>query len=222
MVAFGQVKEREFTLIEQGEYILTLSELEETAGQWGDRIIWKFLVAPKEDYAAYLQKSNGEEVTLWAFTDVDITIGSQAHELVQVLTGKTFDKGSPPPDEDDLLGKRCIGYVTHETPTRGKNAGKKREALVPGSLKPWKGPSKTVARNVVHEPVEDAPAPSMTPLDDIAERAALIEETKKQIRKAAILDIEAAEQWAVVDLESMTTPELRDGLQTIKDAIAAA
>ncbi len=220
MVAFGSVKEKEYTLIEQGEYVLTLSELEETAGQWGDRIIWKFLVAPKEDFAAYLQKSNGDEVTLWAFTDVDITIGSQAHELVQVLTGRTFEKGSPPPDEDDLLGKRCIGYVTHETPTRGKNAGKKREALVAGSLKPFKGPAKKVAANVVHEPAADQAAdPAQL---DAAERVALMEDTKRQIRKAAMLDIEAAEQWAVIDLTAMSTQDLRDGLQTIKDAIAAA
>lgn len=209
MVTFGGVKEKTFQLIEQGEYVLTLSELEESEGQWGDRMVWKFLVAPKEDFAAYICNANGDERTLWAFTDRDIILGSLGHEFVENLTRRKFSEDSDPPDEDDLLGKRILAYVTHETPTRGKAAGKKREAIVAGSIKPFVGPSKKVWTGKA----DDVP--------DV-DRAALIEETKKQIRKAAILDLEPAERWAVLDLDAMTDKELVDGLQTIKDAIAAA
>src|SRR5688572_16652880 len=138
MVTFGAVKEREYTLLDQGEYVLTLSELDETEGQWGTRLVFKFLVAPKEDYSAYICKPNGDEYLLWVFTDLDIILGSIQHELIEVLTGRKFKKDDAPPDEDELLGKKMLGYITHETPTRGKNAGKKREALVAGSVKPFR------------------------------------------------------------------------------------
>ena len=129
MVAFGSVREKELFLLPVGEYVLTLSELDEAEGNWGTRVVFKFLAAPLDDYSAYICKPNGEEHTLWAFTDQDIVLGSLAHEFVEALTGRKFSKDSDPPDEDDLLGKRLIAYVGHEIPTRGKSAGKKRETI---------------------------------------------------------------------------------------------
>lgn len=209
MVTFGGVKEKTFQLIEQGEYVLTLSELEESEGQWGDRMVWKFLVAPKEDFSAYICNANGDERTLWAFTDRDIILGSLGHEFVENLTRRKFSEDNDPPDEDDLLGKRIVAYVTHETPTRGKQAGKKREAIVAGSIKPFVGPAKKVWTGKPDEKPD-------------IDRDTLIVETKKQIRKATVLDLEPAAAWAALDLDAMTDQELFDGLQTIKDAIAAA
>jgi hypothetical protein len=219
MVTFGAVKEREFSLIEAGEYCLTLNELEESSGQFGDRMIWKFLVAPVSDPTNYINKrkdGTGDEKDVWVFTDPDIILGSIQHEFVEKLTERPFAKGSEPPDEDDLIGHRIIGYITHYVPKKGKNAGTKQEQVVAGSIKPFKGPSKTVARAV-----EPDPNAASSQNGDV-ERAELVEETRKQIRKATILDLEHAEAWAAIDLEGLTHQELRDGLQTIKEAIAAA
>lgn len=220
---FGAVRERTFELIETGEYVLTLNDLvEDNGGVYGDSLKWDWLVAPKEDPTNYISSRNGNERTLRVWTGADIVLGGQVHEWIQALLGITLADGDTPPDFDDLLGKRMVAYITHAAPKQGPNAGKMREKIVAGSAKRFGGTHKTVARNVVREPAEDAPAPSMTPEDDMADRAALIEDAKKQIRKAAILDIPAAEQWAVIDLDGMSTEQLRAGLQTIKDAIAAA
>lgn len=221
MVTFGAVKEREFSLIEAGEYCLTLNDLEESSGQFGDRMIWKFLVAPVSDPTNYINKrkdGTGDEKDVWVFTDPEILLGSIQHEFVEKLTGRSFAKGDQPPSEDELLGRRIVGYITHYVPKKGKNAGTKQEQVVAGSIKAFKGPQ---PNKVVTTFVPPAAGPSDSERE-ATERAELIEETKKQIRKATILDLEPAAQWAEIDLAGLTHQELLDGLQTIKDAIAAA
>lgn len=205
MVTFGAVKEREYTLLEQGEYVLTLSELEESEGQWGDRMIWKFLVAPKDDFASYIAKANGDEYLLWSFTDCDIILGSMAHEFAQTLSGRKLDKDDAPPDEDELLGKRLIAYITHETPTRGKNAGKKREAIVAGSIKPFKGPSKKVAANVVR------PDPTM----DEATRAELVTKLERAIGRAVKMETPNHAAYVALDLSEGDNDQLEQLIATV-------
>jgi hypothetical protein len=214
VVTFGAVKEREYTLLEQGEYVLTLNDLEESEGQWGPRLVWKFLAAPKEDATAYIVKPSGDEYELWAFTDREIILGSLSHEFAQTLSGRTLTKDDAPPDEDDLLGKRLIAYVTHETPTRGKNAGKKREAIVAGSIKPYRGsaPAKTIAKNV------ERPA---APAND-EERAGLIRMVDKAIGKAVKLESPRHLDWIALDTASLADDALRVANREIEADIAAA
>jgi hypothetical protein len=214
MVTFGSVKEREFTLIEQGEYILTLNELDESTGQYGDRLIWKFLVSLKEDPTGYICRTDGNEKTVWTFTDVDIILGSLQHELVEKLTGRPFVKDSEPPSEDDLLGRRVIGYITHHTPKQGKNAGKKQEQIVAGSIKAFKGPqpNKVIAPNV------SRPAPT----EEQEERAELITRIEKQIGKAVTLNTPHHVEYVALDLNTHDDNELLMLLNTIKAEVAAA
>lgn len=209
VITLGAVKEKEFKLLEQGEYVLTLSELDESIGQYGERLVWKWLVAPKEDPTGYICKSDGNEYTLWAFTDPDVILGSLTHEFAQAVTGRTLEKGDEPPTEHELLGGRCIAYVTHYTPKQGKNAGKKVEKIVEGSVKPFKLPASRQAAR---------PAPQQAGPD----RAALIAEIRKQTRRAALADIEAAAEWKALDLEAMSTEDLQDGLEMIEAAIKIA
>jgi hypothetical protein len=211
VITLGAVKEKEFKLIEQGEYVLTLSELDESMGQYGERLVWKWLVAPKDDPAAYICKANGDEYTLWAFTDPDVVIGTLTHEFAQAVTGRTLDKGDEPPTEHELLGGRCIAYITHYVPKTGKNAGKKVEKIVEGSVKPFR----QAGRSARPEPEPDDDEPQMS-------RDELIAEIKKQTRRAALLDIEAASEWKELDLGGMGTQDLREGLETIQAAIAIA
>jgi hypothetical protein len=211
MVTFGAVKEREYTLLEQGEYVLTLSELEESEGQWGDRMIWKFLVAPKEDYSAYICKPDGKEYLLWAFTDCDIILGSMAHEFAQTLSGRKLDKDDAPPDEDDLLGKKMIAYVTHETPTRGKNAGKKREAIVAGSIKPFRVP---MARNGASKNAPPVEAP------DEGDRELIVTTLKKRVARLLKLDKENGQKaQEALEASELDTAPLAD-LERLSDAVA--
>lgn len=212
MVTFGSVKEREYTLLEQGEYVLTLNELEESTGQWGDRMIWKFLVAPKEDYSAYICKQNGDEYVLWAFTDQDIILGSMAHEFAQTLSGRKLEKDDEPPSEDELIGKRLIAYVTHETPTRGKNAGKKREAIVAGSIKPFKGPAKKVAPNAARtEPAAEDTA-----------RAEAQARCESLIGRAVKLGTPKHLEYMAIDLATADREQLLMLAATIQEEVMAA
>jgi hypothetical protein len=213
VVTFGSVKEKEFKLIEQGEYVLTLNELEESTGQWGDRMIWKFLVAPKEDPTGYMCKDNGDEYTLWAFTDADIVIGSMGHEFAQTLTGRKLEKDDEPPSEDDLIGKRLIAYVTHETPARGKSAGKKREAIVAGSIKPFKGPGKKIAPN--------APARPDPTAEDTA-RAEAQTRVESLIGRAVKLGTPRHLEYMAIDLETADREQLLMLAATIQEEVMAA
>ena len=67
-----------------------------------------------------------------------------------------------------------------------------------------------------------AAAPATATIPPSGEREELIAETRKQIRRALLADVPAAESWKAINLDMMTEDELRDGLQTIKEAIQAA
>jgi hypothetical protein len=216
MVTFGAVKEREYTLIEQGEYVLTLSELDESEGNWGSRLVWKFMVAPPADPTAYICNANGDERTVWAFTDLEIIVGSLGHEFVEKLTGKTFTKGTEPPDEDDLLGRRVLGYVTHHTPTKGKNAGKKQEQIVAGSIKVFKGPQPNAVKRL--DPKAAAPAAS----DADKVRAEAIERVGKLIGKAVTLGTPRHLDFVAIDLDAADLDDLQMLANTIKEEVQAA
>ena len=216
MVAFGAVKEKEFILLDVGEYVLTLSELEETEGQWGQRMVFKFLVAPKEDYSAYICKPNGEEFLLWAFTDTDIILGSLQHEFVEALAGRKFTKDAEPPTEEELIGKKMLAFITHETPSRGKNAGKKREAIVAGSIKPYRTPiAKTGSRTVA------PPADPIPPDDtDDGDRDLIVLTLKKRVARLLKLDLEHGQKaQAALEASDLDTAPLAD-LERLSDAVA--
>lgn len=211
MVSFGQVKNKTYQLLETGEYVVTLQDIGEIAGDYGDRLQWDFLIAPKDAPTEYISNANGDARVLRFWTDTEITLGSKQHDWMQALTGRTFAVGATLPDGDELLNKRMLMYLTHYTPKKGKNAGVPKEDIVMGSAKPFRLPG-TKANGA---------AQTATPIKD-DERAALLAETRKQIRRALLADVESAESWKAVNLDEMTTDELRDGLQTIKDAIQAA
>lgn len=214
MVSFGQVKKQQYKLIETGEYVFTLNDVGEISGDYGDRMQWDFLVAEKETPTEYMARDDGRERVLRFFTDTDITLGSRQHQWIQALTGRTFGDGDDLPDGSDLLGKRMVAYLTHYTPKKGKNAGVAKEDIVAGSAKPFALPSRKT--NGTSKP---ATAP---PQDDADEdKALLIAEIKKQIRRATILDIEPAAAWSEVNLNEMDVESLTDGLTTIKQMIEA-
>lgn len=208
MVAFGSVQKKTFALLETGEYVMTLNDVGEISGDYGDRMQWDFLVALKEDPTGYIASANGNERVLRFFTDPEITLGSRQHEWIQALMGKSYGVDADLPDGDELVGKRMLCYVTHYTPKKGKNAGVPKEDIVSGSAKPFKIPAAKGNGSATPEPDAD--------------RDALIAEIKKQVRRAALADIDAADEWASIDFAAMSTPDLQDGLTTIKESIAAA
>jgi hypothetical protein len=214
VVAFGQVTKQQYKLIETGEYVFTLNDVGEISGDYGDRMQWDFLVAPKDAPTEYMARDDGRERVLRFFTDTDITLGSRQHQWIQALAGRSFTEGDDLPDGSDIVGKRMVAYLTHYTPKKGKNAGVAKEDIVAGSAKPFALP-----RGKSNGTAKPTTAPSVFESDD--ERAALIAEMKKQIRRAAILDIGPAADWAEVNIEAMTVDELKDGLDTIKGFIEA-
>jgi hypothetical protein len=198
VVAFGQVTKQQYKLIETGEYVFTLNDVGEISGDYGDRMQWDFLVAPKDAPTEYMARDDG----------------SRQHQWIQALAGRSFTEGDDLPDGSDIVGKRMVAYLTHYTPKKGKNAGVAKEDIVAGSAKPFALP-----RGKSNGTAKPTTAPSVFESDD--ERAALIAEMKKQIRRAAILDIGPAADWAEVNIEAMTVDELKDGLDTIKGFIEA-
>lgn len=214
MVTFGQVTKQQFKLIETGEYVFTLNDVGEISGDYGDRMQWDFLVADKDNPTGYFARDDGKERILRFFTDPEITLGSRQHQWIQAMMGRTFAEGDDLPDGGDLLGKRMVAYLTHYTPKKGKNAGVAREDIVAGSAKPHALPKSRTNGNA-------KPSVAVPPDDPDIDKAELIAEIKKHIRRAAILDLEGATAWSEIDLEAMTVDELKGGLTTIKDAIEA-
>lgn len=216
MSSFGAVKERTFTLIETGEYVLTLNDLSFENGTYGDSLKWVWLIAPKEDPTAYFARDDGMEKTLHQYTDADIIIGSRQHEWVQALTGRKFEDGDTPPEDDEILGKRMVAYITHEAPKKGPNAGKLREKIVAGSAKPFRLPAPTA---------KAAPAPtqvSADPADDEIDRALLVTKLQKQIVKLGRLNAEAgAAAQTGLDASDLDTAPLAD-LQRLLDDVTRA
>lgn len=210
MVSFGPVTKKQFKLIPTGEYVFVLDDVGTTEGDYGERMVWDFFVAEKESPTDYLTKDDGSVHTLKFWTDVEVTLGSRQLEWISALTGRTFGEDDELPDGGELLSKRMLAYLTHYTPKRGKNKGIAREDIVMGSAKPFALPrSKS----------NGAAKPSAPPAESDDDKAALIAEIKKNIRRAAILDIDAAAAWSDVDLDRLSMTDLENGLASIKEAI---
>jgi hypothetical protein len=216
MVTFGSVKEKAFDLLETGEYVLTLNDLDESMGQYGQRLVWKFLIAPVSDPINYINKrkdGSGDAKDIWAFTNTDIVIGSLQHEFVEKLTGRTFDKNSEPPTEDDLLGRRIIAYISHYIPKTGKNAGNKQEQIVAGSVKPFKGPQ---PNKVILSPTSDE-----LPADN-QDRAVLVKRFEKLVGKAVMLETTYHKDYIALDIEATDDASLAALIDQVDAEVKAA
>lgn len=219
MSGFGAVKERTYELIETGEYVFTLNDLEaESGGPYGDSMKWDWLLAPKDDPTSYLARRDGMERTVRVWTDADIIIGSQCHEWIQVLTGQPFEAGDEPPEFDDLVGKRMVAYLTHQAPKRGPKAGQMREKIVAGSAKPFALPGSK--RNG-----KAATQVSADPSSDDVDRALVVTNLEKQVAKLERLNAtrgaEARAAMASSDLDAAPLAELEALLEQIKAAVSA-
>jgi len=214
MVTFGKIADRkEYALMEPGEYCLTLLELDEVEGQYGDRVVWKFLVAPLHDPTAYYCRDDGQEKSLWSFTDPDIIVGSLAHQLAEALTGRKLSRDSEPPTEEDLVGKRLISYVGHETPKTGKSAGIKREAIMAGTIKPFRMPA---PKNGNGKAVNVA-VPPMN--DDEGDREVIVATLKKRVARLQKLDAENGQKaQEALEASELDTAPLAD-LERLSDAV---
>lgn len=227
MATFGKVAERkEYPLLEQGEYCLTLTELEESAGNWGDRMTWKFLISPISDYTAFYSRGGDDKaMSIWVFTDRDIILGSMGHQLVEAITARAFGKDDEPPDEVDLVGGRVIAYLAHETPKTGKSAGIKREKVTDGSIKPFRVPASTSKYEPSHKN-GTAGQVSANPTDDEIDRATLVTDLQKRVARLTKLDADQGQkaQEAVdkFDLSTVGTDALESLIARTQKAIERA
>jgi hypothetical protein len=217
--SFGSVKERTFELIETGEYVFLLDDLEfTTGGTYGDSLKWVWYVAPKEEPTQYIARDDGQARTLHVYTNPDIIIGSQQHEWVQVLTGRQFDDGDEPPDDSELVGKRMVAYLTHYAPKQGPNAGKQKEKIVAGSAKPFRLPGQKANGTSKPAPTQVSADPAPEDVD----RALIVSKLQKQVAKLTKLNKEAGEaaQQAMDDSDLTTAP--LDAIQGLLDDVTAA
>lgn len=215
MSIFGAVKERTYELVETGEYVFTLNDIEySAAGQYGEALIWKWLVAPTSAPTDYICTPSGKEKEIWQYTDVDLNIGSKQHAWAQLLLGRTLEKGAAPPDEQDLIGRRMVAYLTHYVPKKGKNAGNPREQIVDGSAKPFRGPQP-------NRPIQYAPAQETAPADTGA-RAALVEKVERLIGKAVKLETRMHADYVKLDLNEADETQLQMLANSIQEEITEA
>lgn len=215
MSIFGAVKERTYELIEPGEYVFTLNDIEYSAeGQYGEALIWKWLVAPLSDGTAYICNANGNERVVHQYTDVDLTLNSKQHQWAQLLLGRKLEIGSPPPDENELIGRRMVAYLQHYVPKRGKNAGKPKESILENSEKPFRGPQP-------NRPIQYAPVQEATPVDDGA-RKALVEKVEKLIGKAVKLETPMHAEYVKIDLSEADDTQLQMLVNSIQEEINEA
>ncbi len=158
MGALGQVSEQTYDLIPQGEHVFTLHDIEVTDGQWGESLKWVWLLSSPSSPGDYIVTVSGLEKTLWQFTKVDLTVGSRQWEWACALTGRQLAKGDKPPTDEEVLNKRMIAYLTHAAP-RNDPQGQKKEKIVEGSAKPFRGPAATTNGRAARSEV-GAAAPS--------------------------------------------------------------
>ena len=214
MGLFGQVKAQSFDLIETGEYVFSLDEIDyQGQGEYGESLIWKWLIAPTHAPTDYICKSNGDEVRLYQFTKVDLVLGSKQHEWAQLLSGRTLAEGDEPPDSDELVGKRMVAYLTHYVPKQGKNAGNKKEQIVQGSGKPFKG-----------MPAQRANPPtsirSEPPVD--TRRPELVAKLERLIGRAVKLDADGHRNLVAIDIEAATEDELEALILSAQEVVDRA
>lgn len=215
MSVFGAVKERTYELIEPGEYVFTLNDIEYSPdGQFGETLIWKWLVALPTSPTDYMCNANGNERVIFQYTDVDLIIGSKQHVWAQLLLGRSLEKDAAPPDEQELIGRRMVAYLGHHTPKRGKNAGRPKEAITDGTAKPFRGPQP-------NRPIQYAPAQPAAPADNGA-RTALVEKVERLIGKAVKLETPMHADYVKIDLNEADESQLQMLANSIQEEIAEA
>jgi GH43 family beta-xylosidase len=164
-----------------------------------------------------------EHYMLWRTTNVNkageplFTIGTQAHEWAQALLGRKLG-----PDDHfniaELRNKRMSSQIVWE-PKRTKPTEKS-----------------AVLRSLRHVPVSPVgsatatrPAPgqvSADPTDDEVERATIVTDMEKAVKRLKKLDAEAgaaaAQAFAESDLEDAPLDDLRQLLKSFQDAVVKA
>ena len=128
-------------MIDKGEYVLELYELNPFEGEWGDALGWKFWVRDATAPHEILKWDNGDDVDQWETTKPDLTLGSRQHEWAEVLSGRalTVDEsgnGTEAPSDEEVIGKRMRASIAHEIPKRGKRAGQRVAKIVGGLARP--------------------------------------------------------------------------------------
>lgn len=208
------LKERVYPLIAKGEYVATLNDLTyETGGTYGDSLLWKWLLAPKDDPTNYIARDDGNEKVHHEYTNPDIIVGSKAHEWIAALSGIVLGEGDEPPDSDDLIGGRMLVYINHKAPKQGPNAGKLREKFVDGSAQPFNlVPAKRVATTRA----------AAAPTEAVQERAALVNRVEKLIGKAVMLETPNHKQYVAVDLDDQDENDLAMLANTVDAEVKAA
>ena len=205
---------KEFPLTPTGEYVATLNDLTyETGGQYGDSLLWKWLLAEKNDPTNYIARDDGMERVFHEYTNPDIIVGSKAHEWIGSLTGIVLTEGQEPPDSDDLLGKRMLVYIAHQAPKQGPNAGKLKERLVAGSSKPF---------NLVSPKRVAVPRAAAQPVAEVQDRAAILKRVEKLIGKAVMLETPNHQMFVAIDLDEQDENSLAMLANSIEDEVKAA
>jgi len=89
--------------LKPGVYPVALEDIEETTGEFGDRLIWKF------------ETQHDEKVSIWVYTSTSFNgPRSKAKKLVEGMLGKTIQVGETI-DTDELIGMVCRALVTVQT-----------------------------------------------------------------------------------------------------------
>jgi hypothetical protein len=137
MGLLGAVTEKTYTLRPQGEYVFTLVDIEVSQGDWGDRLKWVWEMSYPDHPEDPIYRENGDADTLFQWTNTDLVVGSRQFEWAQILSGRTLEPGDEAPEDDELIRRRMVAYLTHETVKKGKRAGQKQETIVEGSARPF-------------------------------------------------------------------------------------
>ncbi len=205
---------KQFPLLATGEYVATLNDLTlETEGQYGDSLLWKWLLSDKDDPTNYIARDDGMERVFHEYTNVDIVIGSKPHEWIASLTGIVLGEGDEAPDSDDLLGKRMLVYIAHQAPKTGPNAGKLKERLVAGSSKPFNlVPPKRVA----------TPRPTAQAAPPAQDRAAIVTRFEKLVGKSVMLETTYHADYVAIDIEATDDATLLTLIDQIDAEVKAA
>jgi len=206
-------------LIEPGQYVLTLAEIEDAGvGQYGPSILWKWKMStPSAPDSFTVDADSGEPYLFYAYSSTKMTPKARARHWAEALLNREIQDGQKI-DPSSLVGERMQALVIHETAEDGTVRAKISREMRPKPLRATPPATKSATAT------KGAPAAQFIPASPFGGEA-LREAIKKALRKCVLLDVPSLESFDI-DVTAFDDETLRlmlnQMLAEIDEAAAAA
>lgn len=213
MQGFEPATNTEGMILEPDNYVVTVKDFQDTEGQFGPQILWKFTVALASSPDVPIYNDEGSPYEFWDYTSTKTTPNAEARKWIRVLLGRDLEEGETP-DLDSLIGKRMRTLIVKVDKQAGgfRNKINRQGTPVLVASRTANGAAKLAPK----APATNSAAPSET------SREELLSAYERGVKRAVALDVPGADVAAAVQPKDLEDDELVAAIATLSRGIKEA